>query len=855
MAEREGRGRGGRGGFNNRKRRYRDDDDFDRRPQRRRYEEPLAVKLRKQLLAIAESPLKKLEDEIAGIAKTVAENYFDDELQTGFYDLLLQIVVEQPFKIPFVAAVVVVTNAQKPEVTQEILGRFGTRAQKSLEAGEWREFKLVLRFLGCLQGLFEGDGVFPILEELFSRAADLQTASSDDALGLELVKIILFTIPYVMASSATGLEEQTLALLEKTDIIASTPHALEALVDPYPGRIDENAHEGPSVISVMQKQLQAEANRNWELACIPRAWKMTPGEDGADPLASATKHSLPAVNIPDPVNPGSKIMFPELYFSVYADQEVEASQSVNLIIPNEAKHYQTVPPITEISSSLLRDSLVDTINVLDYNRFATAKFLIDVDCYFSPGTFIKRATPFDRLKDTAGDKPTWKPEDVAVDAVFSQLFTLPIPEHKLVYYHSVLTEACKIAPAAIAPSLGRAIRSLYRSVDSMDMELSYRFMDWFSHHLSNFGFTWKWTEWVDDVELPDMHPKKAFVIGALEKEIRLSFAQRIRGTLPQPYQPLISEAKEKETPDFKYNSEETPFSREAKEIMQLIRKKAPESEIQPLIEQIHEQASEQALPDPLVYSTDAYVTSICLIGSKSLSHVLSCIERCKDRLLAIGNGRPDQQQPGSPAARKQIISSVMDYWRDQPGIAINIIDKLLNYTILSPMSVVEWTLLEHNERGRILASSHVYEMLSTTVGKVTNRVRQILAARDQEGLPEPQVRMLDDTLRRERAEQANMFSAIEEALVAFAEGNKDELVEMDESGGSDTNGEGQALIRGWGERWLRVFRRKFAVEETVVGEALERRAAAAATAAAANVAPNANGADQTMAEVEDDGIQ
>ncbi len=32
-----------------------DDDDLDRRPQRRKYEEPLHLKVRKQLLAIAES--------------------------------------------------------------------------------------------------------------------------------------------------------------------------------------------------------------------------------------------------------------------------------------------------------------------------------------------------------------------------------------------------------------------------------------------------------------------------------------------------------------------------------------------------------------------------------------------------------------------------------------------------------------------------------------------------------------------------------------------------------------------------------------------------------------------------------
>lgn len=32
-----------------------DDEEFDRRPQRRRYEEPLHIKMRKQLLGIAES--------------------------------------------------------------------------------------------------------------------------------------------------------------------------------------------------------------------------------------------------------------------------------------------------------------------------------------------------------------------------------------------------------------------------------------------------------------------------------------------------------------------------------------------------------------------------------------------------------------------------------------------------------------------------------------------------------------------------------------------------------------------------------------------------------------------------------
>lgn len=57
------------------------------------------------------------------------------------------------------------------------------------------------------------------------------------------------------------------------------------------------------------------------------------------------------------------------------------------------------------------------------------------------------------------------------------------------------------------------------------------------------------------MELPAVHPKMAFIAGALDKEIRLSFAQRIKGTLPEPYHALIPEGKEKDTPDFKYDTD------------------------------------------------------------------------------------------------------------------------------------------------------------------------------------------------------------------------------------------------------------------------------------------------------------
>jgi nuclear cap-binding protein subunit 1 len=61
-----------------------------------------------------------------------------------------------------------------------MLAKVGSRAQDAIETGKWREFKLMLRFLACLQSVYDGEGIFPLLGELFDRAADQQTLSQED---------------------------------------------------------------------------------------------------------------------------------------------------------------------------------------------------------------------------------------------------------------------------------------------------------------------------------------------------------------------------------------------------------------------------------------------------------------------------------------------------------------------------------------------------------------------------------------------------------------------------------------------------------------------------------------------------
>lgn len=565
------------------------------------------------------------------------------------------------------------------------------------------------------------------------------------------------------------------------------------MVDPYPSLEAGAPPSHENVLSLLQKHMEQESNNNWDLSCLPRPWKGVAAASEEDLLATAQKHPFPAIELPETLPTGSKQLFPEVYFSVYAEQDIG-----------------TVPPASDPGALLIRDALTDAINVLHVNRYIAGKVLIDMDCYFGPDTFVKRATAFDKLRDLDGDKNTWKPEDVIVDATFSQLLQLPKSEQKSVFYHSVLTEACRVAPAAVAPSLGRAIRYLYRNVDKMDLELHHRFLDWFSHHLSNFGFTWKWIEWVDDVELPNVTPKKSFIIDALDKEIRLSFAARIKGVLPEQYRPLITPEKERDVPDFKYDDPSTPFATTTTELVGKMRSRAPDDEVDAVIAAIEQEATDGGLSDVKRPAVDALMTSICFVGSKSLSHALALIERHRERLEKLMDGNIEYQ--------KQIVSSVVEFWISQTGTAVFLVDKLLNYGLITPLAVVEWSLIDNVDRGTILTKTWCYEMLMKTTGKLVSRVKQLVEKIRDPRLTAEERSTLQSALEKEMSDMKTLFTTIEDAVSSIATASEDGMMESSDA----LRVEEEPILQIWGAKWLRMIRRKAAVEESWVKEELAK---------------------------------
>ncbi|KAG8833852.1 hypothetical protein FRC17_009969 [Serendipita sp. 399] len=636
-------------------------------------------------------------------------NYIKDNLKDNYDAIIegLQIgITQQPYKMPLWA--VLLTLVVGPEGLEtdtpwpnRICNDLVRGFQAFLDKLKWREIRLYLQFFAHLTVVG-----FITPESMLSLLASFTSVLDEPG------------VSYARASMAALCAGE--ALLRAASVLhAHSPHKVYDIL---------------SVLSAFSQSLQAPTSMsqpvvllhtqdihhaNEQLKCLISALREVEDDGFAYPAVllrpqddfSQLQDLEPTFVLP------SLLVPPEI---AHVDEEISTSAPV--------VHHRELPAVwiqlfdvepsinpTRAGGYLLRSTYEDVIDIYEVNRKEAAKILLQVDRWFTRGTF--RSPPGATASDegSAGVQL----ELSVMETILGGMVLLPRPKHKPVYYHALITEFAKLSAPTVGPAVGKSIRKIYALLgEGLDVEVARRFSEWFAVHMSNFGYQWVWKEWVVDLQLDPAHPKRTFMKRAIELEIRLSYYDRILKTLPEAMQAPEAQLMPSEIPGYDYEYESSSNSNHyiASNLLKKFQDRANLMEISIQVDTIRTELTSSGLSDSRAGSRTRSITmqSLLVLGSRSFSHFLNAIERYLKVLQNLST---------TPDAKFEMLEIVSTFWRRNRQMILIIFDKLMQYQIVDPSDIVSWAFEGGGlgEKGDGL-STFQWEVIRLALDKSNGRV-------------------------------------------------------------------------------------------------------------------------------------
>lgn len=279
--------------------------------------------------------------------------------------------------------------------------------------------------------------------------------------------------------------------------------------------------------------------------------------------------------------------------------------------------------------------------------------------------------------------------DEIVESLFSQMCALPSSTFSPVYYGTLFADLCRVKDSRLPAKLLVAVQSMFQHADEFDPEAFDRLADWFSFHLSNFGYKWNWQEWsvYADADMVDKFPYRAlFCKDVIARCVRLSYYDRIKNILPAEMRVFLpSEPNDGERSRFENSIND--------ELMKIVTGKGrltwPEvrERLTHLIpsQQISADDVEQAKlaeDDGNLQRLSALIRAILQAGCRTLSHFDIVVERYMDllRQLSLNGGQP---------ARRLITTEVNCFWSSVHIRRLYVLDKLAQYKVIDHMAIFD----------------------------------------------------------------------------------------------------------------------------------------------------------------------
>lgn len=318
-----------------------------------------------------------------------------------------------------------------------------------------------------------------------------------------------------------------------------------------------------------------------------------------------------------------------------------------------------------------------------------------------------------------------------VEGLFSQMCAMPMPPFSCVYYGILFVDLCKVKDSRLPVKLLSAVETIFQQSGELDPETFDRLTDWFSFHLSNFGYKWNWSDWAvyADADMEDKFPFRAlFCRDVLKRSMRLSYYDKIANLVPEEMKFFL--------PRKPTNGNSDRFDPEVnKVLMEIVTgsgKQPPEVVKEKLFhlfppstnEDEDEKEAENKAAN--LARLSALIRSVLKAGYKTLSHFDTVAERYISLLLEMSN-------TGGVDAKQLLALEASVFWDSSHLRRMYVLDKLSTTGVIDWFSILNCVLSKNRveddkvvpkkpeEVAADLANSETWELVRLVLSRAMAR--------------------------------------------------------------------------------------------------------------------------------------
>ncbi|PUZ41115.1 hypothetical protein GQ55_9G478100 [Panicum hallii var. hallii] len=601
----------------------------------------------------------------------------------AIFEFLLQCAEQLPHKIPFFGVLIGLMNLENEDFAKDIVDTTQDKLQDALHNENRDRIRILLRFLSGLMcsKVVVPNSIIETFETLLSSAATILDEETGNPSWQPRADFYVYCILASLPWGGPELFEQVPDEFERVLVGIQSYISIRRHFDDIAFSVFETDEgHSPNKKDFMEdlwERIQILSRSGWKVKSVPK-----PHLPFEAQLVAGKSHRLSPISCPPP----------------------NLSETSSEILKGQEKHEADL----KYPQRLRRLHIFPTNqaeNMQPVDRFVVEECILDVLLFFNG---CRKECAFYLVSLPV----SFRYEYLMAETIFSQLLLLPNPPFRPIYYTLVIIDLCKALPGAFPSVVVGAVHALFDRISNMDMECRTRLILWFAHHLSNFQFIWPWQEWSYVKDLPKWAPQRVFVQEVLEREVRLSYFEKIKQSIEDAAE-LEELLPPKAGPNFKFLSDESTENTDghklSKELVGMVRGKKNSRDIILWVE-------EHVIPtNGAEFALDVVSQTLLDIGSKSFTHLITVLERYGQIISKLC---PNEEM------QLLLMDEVSAYWKNSTQMTAIAIDRMMGYRLISNLAIVKWVFSPANVE-QFHVSDRPWEILRNAVSKTYNRISDL----------------------------------------------------------------------------------------------------------------------------------